>query len=219
MTSFATFFFVVCFTSSRDSRVPPLLLQQHSSSLQQHRSKENSRTSSSLSPPPSLSLSLSLSILFFCRLLALCAETPCLGSAARQPGGRVRLKRGGAKGQPSCKPTRTRSSGVHPASSPLCPPASLIERLVATTVGTRRLHSWKLICPLSSQGWGRKSHGIYKSVNVLSGSPFGAKMNDLRATNKARVNEYPHWCLHLSELGLLVAILSPQNVRFQTQRP
>ncbi len=90
-----------------------------------HRSKENSRTSSSLFPPPprpslSFSLSLSLFFLFFCRLLALCAETPCLGSAARQPGGRVRLKRGGAKCQPSCKPTRSKRSppGV---SSPMSP--------------------------------------------------------------------------------------------------
>lgn len=158
-------FCCVCFTSSRDSRVPPLLLQQHSSSLQQHTAVKKTLALGRHSP-----LSLSLSLLFFCRLLALCAETPCLGSAARQPSGRKEVPSANRRVN---RPGQAESTRRLP---PVCPPASLIERLVTTTVGARRLHSWKLICPLSSQGWDRKSHGIYKSVNDLSGSPFGKIM-------------------------------------------
>jgi hypothetical protein len=106
-------FCCVCFTSSRDSRVPPLLLQQHSSSLQQHTAVKKTLALGRHSP-----LSLSLSLILLSPPGSLCRNAmsgQCCPTAQRQ--------KGGAKCQPSCKPTR--SSGVHPASSPRMSPCLL----------------------------------------------------------------------------------------------
>ncbi len=38
-----------------------------------------------------------------------------------------------------------------------------------------------------------------------------------KANVRAKVNQHPHWYLHLLELGLLVAIFYPRNVKIWTQ--
>jgi hypothetical protein len=35
--------------------------------------------------------------------------------------------------------------------------------------------------------------------------------------NMVRVNQHPRWYLYLSESGLLLPILSPENVRFELE--